>query len=553
MTIRRDLHEANRRSWDAATSVHNRHKHAQAEYLRAGNELLFTEDYELLGSLAGQQLLHLQCNSGQDTLCLARRGAQVTGVDISDEAISFARALSRDSGIPAQFERADIYDWLPRAAAEGRRFDVVYSSYGWLGWLSDLREWARGVASILRPGGRLVVLEFHPFVYMFDRQRRLTYSYFGAQEGEVIDNPEGVNDYVADAGEALAPSGYLETPAKFANPHPTHEFAWSIADLLTAVREAGLELERFEEWDYSNGCKPYEQLVRKDDDNRWTTAPGQPRIPMMLGLRARKPELALHQVDAFTDAIFAGNPAAVCVLEEPLPDATMQAIATENNLSETAFIRRVGDTYAIRWFTPTVEIELCGHATLASAHVVLELLEPQRELVVFESQKHGALAVRRLGDGRLAMDFPADPPRRLERFDPDIARALGAGPVELWLAGYWMVVFECEAQIRTLRPDLLALARMRPGEVIVTAPADDPDVDFVSRFFGPGVGIDEDPVTGSAHCVLAPYWAKRLGKSRLRARQVSARGGELECVVEGDRVELIGRCARYSSGRLLLR
>jgi PhzF family phenazine biosynthesis protein len=274
---------------------------------------------------------------------------------------------------------------------------------------------------------------------------------------------------------------------------------------------------------------------------------------MMMGLRAHKPAgLALHQIDAFTDAVFAGNPAAVCVLDEPLAEATMQAIAAENNLSETAFIRRVGDAYTIRWFTPTVEIDLCGHATLASAFVVLERLEPQREHVVFESQKHGALPVRRVGDGRLSMSFPADPPRRLERFDPDIARALGAGPVEQWLAGYWMIVFECEAQVRALRPDFVSLARTRPGEFIVTAPADDPNVDFVSRFFGPGVGIDEDPVTGSAHCVLAPYWAARLSKSRLRARQVSARGGELECVVEGDRVELVGRCAHYSTGRLLL-
>lgn len=557
MTIRRDLHQANRQSWDAATRVHNQHKAAQAEHLRAGNQVLFAEDYELLGSLAGKDLLHLQCNSGQDTLCLANHGARVTGVDISDEAINFARALARDSGIAASFERADIYDWLPQAAADGRRFDIVYSSYGWLGWLSDLRAWAQGVAAVLRPGGRLVVLEFHPFVWMFDAQRRLTYSYFGAREGEVIDNPEGIGDYVAEAGGALAPSGFVDGPTTFVNPHPTHEFAWSIADLLAAVREAGLTLERFEEWDHSNGCKPYHDLVRIDesvdsDGRRWTSAPGQPRIPMMLGLCARRPEgLPLHQVDAFTGTLFAGNPAAVCVLDEPLPDATMQAIAAENNLSETAFIRRLGDAYAIRWFTPTVEIDLCGHATLASAHVVLELLEPEREVVVFESQKHGTLAVRREGD-RLAMDFPADPPTQVKRFDPDMARALGAGPVSLWLAGYWMVVFECEAQIRSLHPDLNSLARMRPGEVIVTAPADDPDVDFVSRFFGPGVGIDEDPVTGSAHCVLAPYWAARLDKPRLRARQVSARGGELECVVEGDRVELIGRCVRYSSGRLLL-
>ncbi|HVI00493.1 MAG TPA: PhzF family phenazine biosynthesis isomerase, partial [Enhygromyxa sp.] len=378
MTIRRDLHEDNRRSWNAATPVHNQHKQDQAGFLRAGNELLFAEDYELLGPLTGKALLHLQCNSGQDSLCLARHGARVTGVDISDEAIEFARALARDSGIPASFERADIYDWLPQAAAQGRRFDIVYSSYGWLGWLSDLREWARGVASVLRPGGQLVVLEFHPFVWMFDEQRRLTFSYSGARAGEVIENPDGIGDYVAAAGEALAPSGFTESPDKFVNPHPVHEFAWTIADLLAAVREAGLTLECFEEWDHSNGCKPYAELVRVDDHDgrRWTTAPGQPRIPMMLGLRARKPGgLALHIVDAFTDTPFAGNPAAVCVLDEPLPEPTMQAIATENNLSETAFIRRTGDDYSIRWFTPTVEIDLCGHATLASAFVVLELLE----------------------------------------------------------------------------------------------------------------------------------------------------------------------------------
>ncbi|MFO7561460.1 MAG: PhzF family phenazine biosynthesis isomerase [Enhygromyxa sp.] len=556
MTIRRDLHQANRRSWDAATLAHNQHKQAQAQWLRAGHELLFDEDYELLGPLAGKTLLHLQCNSGQDTLCLARRGASVTGVDISDEAITFARALAAETGIPGSFERADIYDWLPSAAAAGRRFDLVYSSYGWLGWLSDLRAWARGVASVLRPGGRLVLVEFHPFAFMFDRRRQLVDSYFGAAEGEVIDNPGGVGDYVAEAPEALAPSGYAEASA-FENPHPAHEFAWTIADLLAAVREAGLELERFEEWDHANGCRFYDDLVPlagDEDGRRWTTAPGQPRVPLMLGLRARKPEgVAMVQVDAFTDTLFSGNPAAICVLEEELPAQTMQAIATENNLSETAFIRRLGDHYAIRWFTPTTEIDLCGHATLASAFVVLDQLEPERDAVVFESRLHGLLTVRREpGGDRLMMDFPADPPKRIPRFDPDLARALGAAPVELWLAGYWMVVLESEAQVRALRPDLKVLTHMRPAELIVTAPADDPQIDFVSRFFGPGVGIDEDPVTGSAHCVLAPYWAEQLGKPRLCARQVSARGGELECVVAGDRVELIGRCVRYSSGRVML-
>lgn len=556
MTIRRDLHQANRRSWDAATAAHNRHKRDQAAWLRAGHELLFREDYALLGPLAGKSLLHLQCNAGQDTLCLARRGATVTGVDISEEAIEFARALARDSEIPAEFERADVYDWLPQAAAEGRRFDLVYSSYGWIGWLSDLRAWARGVAALLRPGGRLVVLEFHPFAFMFDRQRRLAYSYFGAAQGEVIANPEGVDDYVADAGQALAPSGYDESPAPFANPHPTHEFAWTIADLQHAVREAGLEFERFEEWDFSNGCRLFDDLAPVDDEDgrRFTTQPGQPRVPLMFGLTARKPEgLPMVVVDAFTDSLFGGNPAAVCVLEGALPDSTMQAIAAENNLSETAFLWPVAGEHAIRWFTPTTEVELCGHATLASAFVVLNLLEPEREAVIFESRCRGKLAIRREpGSDRLIMNFPADPPRPIEPMNPALADALGAAPIEQWLAGYWFLVYESEAQVRSLRPNFAALARMHPGEVIVTAPADDPELDFVSRFFGPGVGIDEDPVTGSAHCVLAPYWAARLGKSALRARQVSARGGEIECVVQGDRVELIGRCACYSSGRVLL-
>jgi PhzF family phenazine biosynthesis protein len=556
MAIRRDLHEANRRSWDAATAVHNQHKHAQAEWLRAGNELLFSEDYELLGPLDGKHVLHLQCNSGQDSLCLARHGARVTGVDISEEAIAFAGTLARDSGIAASFERADIFDWLPRAAADGRAFDIVYSSYGWMLWLSDLREWARGVASVLRPGGRLVVLEFHPFVWMFDPQRRLTYSYFGAHQGDFVVSSEGVGDYVAAAGGALAPSGFVETPHEFVNPHPTHEFSWSIADLLAAVREAGLELERFEEWDYANGCNPFHDLVRVQDSDgrRWTTAPGQPRVPLMMGLCARKPEgLALHQIDAFTSKLFAGNPAAVCVLEQPLPKATMQAIAAENNLSETAFIHRIGDDYTIRWFTPTVEIELCGHATLASAFVVLELLEPQRDMVTFQSLKRGALSVRREGE-RLAMNFPADPPERVnsDAAARQLARGLGLGPIEVWRASYWLAVFESEAQLRALQPDFAELGFLRPGEVIVTAPANDPKLDFVSRFFGPGVGIDEDPVTGSAHCILAPYWAARLGKSRLQARQISARGGELECLLDGDRVELIGGCVRYSSGRIFV-
>ena len=555
MSIRRDLHQANRASWNSATPVHNQHKRDQAGWLANGGELLFAEDYALLGPLAGRRVLHLLCNSEQDTLCIARRGAAVTGVDISDEAIGFARALSADSGIAAEFERGDVYDWLPEAAAAGRRFDVVYSSYGWLGWLSDLDAWAAGVARILAPGGRLALVEFHPFVWLFDHERRLAYGYTHDPAGDLV--PEGVSDYVGRSGEALAPSGFVERAEPYANPHPCHWFAWTIADLLGAIRRAGLELERFDEWDYANGCQFWPDVVRVDDADgrRWTMPPGQPKLPMMMGLLARKPGPRVVQVDAFAEAAFAGNPAAVVVVDEPLDDATRQAIAAEHNLSETAFVERPGPgelDYRLRWFTPTTEVPLCGHATLASAFVVLTELEPEREAVGFTTAS-GRLEVRRApGNSHLTLDLPADPPRPVAE-DPGFGAALGAAPVELHRAGYWLAVFASEAEVRALRPDFAAVLGIPPGEVVVTAPADDPELDFVSRFFAPGVGIDEDPVTGSAHCILAPYWAARLGKPRLRARQISARGGALECAVVGDRVELTGACVRYSSGRIAAR
>jgi PhzF family phenazine biosynthesis protein len=554
----RALHQQNRKSWNAATRAHNAHKRDQAVWLREGGELLFDEDYALLGPLAGKSVLHLQCNSGQDTLCLARHGAELTGVDISDEAITFAHELARETGIPASFERADIYDWLPAAAAAGRRFDLVYASYGWCPWLSDLDAWARGIAELLRPGGALVVMEFHPFALQFDEQRRLAFDYFGARAGRVHTFAEGVGDYVGRSGPPLAPSGFVADEPEFRNPHACHEFVWTLADLFAALRGAGLELERFEEWPYSNGCRLFEDMVILDegeggDGRRFGLAPGQPSLPLMFGLRATKPAgIPMYVVDAFAAAPFAGNPAAVCVLDSALSEATMQAIAAENNLSETAFVQREGEGHAIRWFTPTTEVELCGHATLASAHVVLELLEPSREEVVFRSCS-GPLRVRRDADepGRLIMDFPANPPQPAE-LPPGLHEALGARPRELLAAGYWLARFDSEAEVRALRPDLAALARIGSGELIATAPADDPELDFVSRFFAPSLGIDEDPVTGSAHCALAPYWAERLAKQRLRARQISARGGELECAILGNRVELIGRCARFSTARITL-
>ena len=168
----RNLHEQNRLSWNAATAAHNSHKGDQAAFFRAGGDTLFPEELELLGELEGRDLLHLQCNAGQDTLSLARRGARATGVDISDEAVRFARELSAASGIAATFERADVYDWLDAAAHEGRSFDVVFSSYGTVVWLSDLGAWARGIAGVLRPGGRFVLVEFHPAATMLGEDLR---------------------------------------------------------------------------------------------------------------------------------------------------------------------------------------------------------------------------------------------------------------------------------------------------------------------------------------------------------------------------------------------
>lgn len=256
--------------------------------------------------------------------------------------------------------------------------------------------------------------------------------------------------------------------------------------------------------------------------------------------------LPIYQVDAFTDRIFAGNPAAVVPLAEWLPDATLQAIAAENNLAETAFFLPRGEGYALRWFTPMVEVDLCGHATLASAHVIFRFIAPERRRVAFETEKAGTLIVTRHGD-ELAMDFPAWPPKP-EEAPPGLAVALGRNPGELLASRDWFAVYEREADIAAIKPDFAALRRLDRA-VIITAPGSD-GVDFVSRFFAPWAGIDEDPVTGSAHCQLIPYWAKRLGKTRLSARQISPRGGALSCALEGDRVTIAGQARLYLEGTI---
>jgi len=261
--------------------------------------------------------------------------------------------------------------------------------------------------------------------------------------------------------------------------------------------------------------------------------------------------LPIYQVDAFASAVFRGNPAAVCPLDRWLPDATMQSIGAENNLAETAFFvpRPAGASpaadYDLRWFTPEAEVDLCGHATLASAFVVFTRMDDARASVSFHTRS-GPLIVRRDGEA-LAMDFPSRPP------DPcpapaGLAEALGRAPREVGKSRDLMAVYDSEDEVRSLAPDFQAIRALGVFGIIATAPGR--DVDFVSRFFAPLMGVPEDPATGSSHCTLTPYWAKRLGKSRLRARQISSRVGDMECEDRGDRVSIAGRAVLYLEGTI---
>jgi PhzF family phenazine biosynthesis protein len=255
----------------------------------------------------------------------------------------------------------------------------------------------------------------------------------------------------------------------------------------------------------------------------------------------------LYQLDAFTQKRFSGNPAAVMPLNEFPADALMQAIAAENNLAETAFLVPKDGDYLLRWFTPAVEVPLCGHATLASAAVVMERLEPGRDRVVFHS-KSGPLTVTRTDTGYL-MDFPT----RLSEpvaAPAGLAQSLGVAPAEVFVNSFnYMAVLSRPEMLRSLTPDIPAIARLDRSGLIVTAPGDG-QYDFISRYFAPVKGIPEDPVTGSAHCMLMPYWARRLGRTELRAYQASARGGELLCRLVGERVQLEGHCVFYLEGEV---
>ncbi len=257
--------------------------------------------------------------------------------------------------------------------------------------------------------------------------------------------------------------------------------------------------------------------------------------------------IPIYWVDAFEEGPFTGNPAAVCILEGWLEDDLMQAIARENGLSETAFLVPGDDDWYIRWFTPAAEVSLCGHATLASAAVITRYLETGPGTLRFHSRS-GMLSVRR-EDGRLVLVFPSRPATP-GGAGGRLARALGAEPEAVLSADYHLAVFETEEQIRCLQPDFRAVAELGRTGVIVTAPAGAEDLDFVSRFFAPAVGVDEDPVTGSAHCTLIPYWADRLGRNTLKARQISPRGGALFCRLLGDTVEIGGRARHYLRGEI---
>jgi PhzF family phenazine biosynthesis protein len=257
-------------------------------------------------------------------------------------------------------------------------------------------------------------------------------------------------------------------------------------------------------------------------------------------------KIPIYQVDAFTSRVFGGNPAAVCPLESWLDDATLQSIAAENNLAETAYIVGGDGKYEIRWMTPVAEVNLCGHATLASAWVVMNRIDRGRERVVFGSRS-GPLTVAREGD-LLALDFPALPPEAVGSA-PAVGEALGRAPRQVLAAARdYLAVYETEDDVRTLRPDMARVAALDRQAVIASAAGT--ICDFVSRFFAPALGVPEDPVTGSSHCTLVPYWAGRLGKDRLRALQVSPRGGELFCKARGARVSIAGRAVPFMEGQI---
>ncbi len=261
--------------------------------------------------------------------------------------------------------------------------------------------------------------------------------------------------------------------------------------------------------------------------------------------------IPLFQVDAFTRKPFAGNPAAVCLLEQEADAGWMQSVGAEMNLSETAFVWRKNDGFGLRWFTPTIEVDLCGHATLATAHILWQEGWLAADATARFHTNSGILTARQ-ADGRIVLDFPATPAMPAEA-PAGLLQALGVTDAQVFFNGVdYLVQVDDEAVVRGLQPDFTALKQVKTRGVMVTAVSSQPEYDFVSRFFGPAAGINEDPVTGSAHCTLAPFWAERLGKTALRAFQASARGGELLVALQADRVLIAGNAVTVFQGVLLM-
>jgi SAM-dependent methyltransferase len=276
--------EANRRSWNAAAAAHHSHRPGQAAFLRAGGLTLFPEELELLGELRGRRLLHLLCNAGQDSLSLASLGAVVTGVDISDAAVTLARGLSDESGIAAQFACADAYEYLAAAGAAGAQFDLIYCGYGAICWLHDLAAFAAGVAGLLAPGGRFALMEFHPASNMLDARWRLAHDY---PQGGALLELDGVGDYVGASGAGLAPAGFAEGVAGFVNPHPCYLYRWGLGEVVSALAGAGLRLLALREHCYVNGERPFENM-RAGAGRRVYPPAGAPAVPLMYGVAAER-------------------------------------------------------------------------------------------------------------------------------------------------------------------------------------------------------------------------------------------------------------------------
>jgi len=283
------IHEENRLSWNEATIAQNSHRGDQIAFFRNGGITLYPEERELLGDIKGLSLVHLQCNSGQDTLSLAQLGAVVVGVDISDTAIEIARTLSTETGLSVVFHRMDIYDWLEKSANEGQLFDKVFCSYGTVCWLSDLYSWAKGIAAILKPNGQFILVDYHPMALAFDEELNLAFPYFAeANQERIVTWENGVSDFVAQTQIGLPGLEFVEGIKEFKNPYSVHEFHWGIGQIVTALLEAKLVLMTLKEYPYSNGYKPFNEMILSGQ--RWYPPDNQPTIPLMYGITAYKPE-----------------------------------------------------------------------------------------------------------------------------------------------------------------------------------------------------------------------------------------------------------------------